>query len=268
MYKGARAAAAQGRVVSFAQPPEGFLAGEPVRAVLFDLDGTLLDTVADITLALNRALAEQQSAPLGLEYVRNLIGRGAPVLVQRVVARLSSRPWPVDPVLLLQRFYFHYDRLHELQEHEARMYPGVAEGFAQLHAQGLRLGVVTNKSRHTATALLVQLNLSPWVEVVVGGDTAEQRKPHPQPLLHACAALQVLPAQTLMVGDSAIDVAAARAAGMRVVCVPYGYNEGADPRTLACDAFIDTLADLPALLRAAGAPRDGGIWDARMHGGQ
>jgi phosphoglycolate phosphatase len=104
--------------------------------------------------------------------------------------------------------------------------------------------------------------------VVVGGDTAEQRKPHPQPLLCACEALQVPPAQTLMVGDSAIDVAAARAAGMRVACVPYGYNEGADPRTLACDAFIDTLADLPTLLLAATAPPDGGVRGARVHGGQ
>src|SRR5262249_34270810 len=141
--------------------------GGAVRAVLFDLDGTLLDTVADICLALNRALAEQQTAPLERGYVRDLIGRGAPVLIQRVVARLAPRPRPVDAVLLLQRFYYHYDRLHELQEHAARAYPGVVEGLAQLHAHGLRLGVVTNKSRHTATALLVQLKLSQWVDVVV-----------------------------------------------------------------------------------------------------
>jgi phosphoglycolate phosphatase len=228
--------------------------GVPVRAVLFDLDGTLLDTVADIHLALNRALAEQDSAPLPLEYVRTLIGRGAPVLVQRVVARLPARPWPVDAVLLLQRFYAHYDALHERHEHEARVYPGVAAGLARLHADGLRLAVVTNKPRHTATALLVQLGLSHWIDLVVGGDTAEQRKPHPQPLLHACAALQVLPAHTLMVGDSSIDVQAARAAGMRIVCVPYGYNEGADPRALACDAFIDSVAELAELLPAATPP--------------
>ena len=268
MRPGACAAAARACLVSAAEPVALFSASAPVHAVLFDLDGTLLDTVADIAVAINRALAEQQSPPLALHHVRNLIGRGAPILVQRVVARLPSRPWPVDPVLLLQRFYFHYDRLHELHEHEARVYPGVAEGFAQLHAQGLRLGVVTNKPRHTATALLVQLGLSPWVDVVVGGDTAEQRKPHPQPLLHACEALQVPPAQALMVGDSAIDVAAARAAGMRVVCVPYGYNEGADPRTLACDAFIDTLAELPALLLGAAAPREAAVRGTRLHGGQ
>src|SRR5580704_6659332 len=87
-----------------------------VRAVLFDLDGTLLDTAADIALALNRALAEQQTAPLETQRVRELIGRGAPVLIQRVIARLSARPWPVDPVLLLQRFYFHHDSLHEGQQ--------------------------------------------------------------------------------------------------------------------------------------------------------
>ncbi len=231
------------------KPPAWLTA--PVRAVLFDLDGTLLDTAADITQALNLALTEQQSAPLELERVRELIGRGAPVLIQRVVARLSPRPWPVDPVLLLQRFYFHYDRLHEGQEFQARAYPGVEEGLAQLHARGLRLGVVTNKARYAAAALLVHLGLSPWIDVVVGGDTAEHRKPHPQPLLHACEELQVSAAEALMVGDSATDLLAARAAGMRIVCVPYGYNEGADPRALACDAFIDSVAELPVLLAGA-----------------
>jgi phosphoglycolate phosphatase len=230
--------------------PPAWLRSE-VRAVLFDLDGTLLDTAADITQALNRALAEQHGAPLQAERVRELIGRGAPVLIQRVIARLSPRPWPVDPVLLLQRFYFHHDSLHEGQQFQARAYPGVEQGLAQLHARGLRLGVVTNKARYAAAALLVQLGLSAWIDVVVGGDTAEHRKPHPQPLLHAWAELQVSPAAALMVGDSATDVQAARAAGIRIVCVPYGYNEGADPRTLACDAFIESLAELPALLAGA-----------------
>ena len=99
-----------------------------------------------------------------------------------------------------------------------------------------------------AAALLERLGLSQWIEVIVGGDSCEQRKPHPQPLLLACQLLAVTPAQALMVGDSTIDVQAARAAGVRIVCVPYGYNEGNDPRTLACDAFIETLGELPALL--------------------
>jgi phosphoglycolate phosphatase len=246
--------------------PPAWLRSE-VRAVLFDLDGTLLDTAADITQALNRALAEQHGAPLQAERVRELIGRGAPVLIQRVIARLSPRPWPVDPVLLLQRFYFHHDRLHEGQEFQARAYPGVEQGLEQLHARGLRLGVVTNKARYAAAALLVQLGLSAWIDVVVGGDTAEHRKPHPQPLLHACAELQVSPAAALMVGDSATDVLAARAAGIRIVCVPYGYNEGADPRTLACDAFIESLAELPALLAGAGG-RPAAVHAVPVHPGE
>lgn len=219
-----------------------------VRAVLFDLDGTLLDTAEDIAAALNRALAEQQSAPLELEQVRDMIGRGAPMLIQRVIARLSPRPWPVDPVLLLQRFCTHYDQMHAAREHQARAYPGVESGLAQLHAHGLRLAVVTNKTGHAAAALVAHLGLGGWIDVIVGGDTVEHRKPHPQPLLYACEALQVSTAHALMVGDSATDVLAARAAGLPIVCVPYGYNEGADPRVLACDAFIDTVAELPALL--------------------
>jgi phosphoglycolate phosphatase len=221
---------------------------DALRAVLFDLDGTLLDTAEDIGSALNKALAEQQAAPLAQARIRELIGRGAPLLVQRVVARLPPRPWPVDAVLLLQRFYFHYDRLSDTREYLARPYPGVAQGLAQLHARGLRMAVVTNKARHAAATLLAQLQLSDYIEVVVGGDDVAQRKPHPQPLLLACEALQVDAARALMVGDSAIDVLAARAAGMPVVCVPYGYNEGDDPRRLPCDALVESVADLPGLL--------------------
>jgi len=223
-----------------------------VRAVLFDLDGTLLDTAADIAAALNAALAEQQAAPFATERVRELIGRGAPMLIERVVARLAPRPWPVDPVLLLQRFYAHHDHLQASGEFQARPYPGVRAGLERLHGSGLRLGVVTNKPQHAAQALLSELDLAAWIEVVIGGDSTFERKPHPAPLLRACERLEVTPAQALMVGDSATDVRAARAAGMAVVCVPYGYNEGADPRALPCDAFVESVAELPALLWRAG----------------
>jgi len=149
---------------------------------------------------------------------------------------------------LIERFYFHYDQLHVQGESDARPYPGVAEGLRSLHGLGLKLAVVTNKQRHFAVALLDRLNLSQWIEVVVGGDTCERRKPDPQPLNFACNALHVDPLQTLMVGDSRNDVLAARAAGLPVVCVPYGYNEGSDPRELPCDAFIESLAELPGIL--------------------
>jgi phosphoglycolate phosphatase len=222
--------------------------GRSLAAILFDLDGTLLDTVDDIAAALNRALAERHLAALPAAQVRDLIGRGAPALVARAVERLGVTLNAADQTALTDRFYWHYDQLHVLDESNACAYPGVTEGLGKLHALGLRLAVVTNKQKHFAVSLLERLKLSEWIDVVVGGDTCERRKPDPQPLEFACAVLRVEPQQALMVGDSRNDVLAARAAGLPVVCVPYGYNEGSDPRSLPCDAFIESLADLPALL--------------------
>jgi phosphoglycolate phosphatase len=221
-----------------------------LQAVLFDLDGTLLDTAADIGVALNRALAEQQLTSLPQAEVRALIGRGVPTLIERASARLAAAGEISDARLMLERFHFHYERLHELDEIQTRVYPGVTQGLAELHALGLTLAVVTNKPKKAAVDLLIRLGLGRWIDVVVGGDTGMYRKPHPQPLLTACEELEVRPAQALMVGDSLVDVLAARAAGLLVVCVPYGYNQGADPRALPCDAFVETIADLPAFLRA------------------
>ncbi len=225
--------------------------GKTLAAILLDLDGTLLDTVDDIALALNRALAEQRFGALSTVHVRDLIGRGVPTLIARTVERLGATMDTAAPAALIERFYFHYGQLHFLNESNARAYPGVAEGLGKLSALGLRLAVVTNKQRHFAVALLKQLGLSQWIDVVVGGDSCDRRKPDPQPLQCACIALHVDPSQTLMVGDSLTDVLAARAAGLPVVCVPYGYNEGRDPRTLSCDAFIESLSDLPAMLLGA-----------------
>jgi phosphoglycolate phosphatase len=219
-----------------------------VRAVLFDLDGTLLDTVADITLALNGALADARLAGLGEEEVRTMIGRGVPMLIERAVTRLGAHS--SDSELLLERFHSHYERIHTHEQIRTRAYPGVAEGLAVLRGMGLRLAVVTNKPEAASTALLTRLSLKQWIGVVIGGNGVRHRKPHPEPLLAACSRLAVAPADALMVGDSLTDVQAARAAGLRVVCVPYGYNEGADPRTLPCDAFVESIADLPALVRA------------------
>jgi phosphoglycolate phosphatase len=225
-----------------------------LQAVLFDLDGTLLDTAADITLALSRALAEQGLKRLTETEVRTLIGRGVPVLIQRVAARLAAAGERPDGAALLASFQRHYERIHQLDELRTRAYPGVAAGLAQLHDLGLRLAVVTNKPQPAAVAVLARCDLARWIEVVIGGDSGVLPKPHPQPLLAACERLEVAPAAALMVGDSLIDVQAARAAGVTIVCVPYGYNEGADPRGLPCDGFVETIAELAGLLTTAGGP--------------
>jgi phosphoglycolate phosphatase len=223
-----------------------------VRAVLFDLDGTLLDTAADIGVALNRALAEHRLPELALGAVRTLIGGGVPALIERVVARLGAQAAAADTGALLARFTFHYERILQLGPIQTRAYPGAAEGLAQLRALGLELAVVTNKPRQAAVELLTRFGLAREIQAVVGGDSVEHRKPHAQGLLLACAQLRVPPHEALMVGDSLTDVLAARTAGLAVVCVPHGYNEGADPRALPCDAFVQTLGELPDFLAAAG----------------
>ena len=148
----------------------------------------------------------------------------------------------------MDRFFHYYGALEESNESDAKPYPGVGEALKIVHGAGLGVAVVTNKQHRFAYSLLERLDLKPWVDVVVGGDTCERRKPDPQPLIFACASLGIGPSQALMVGDSVNDVTAARAANIPVVCVPYGYNEGNDPRSLACDVLLDGLDDLPALL--------------------
>ncbi len=232
----------------------------PLRGVLFDLDGTLLDTAEDIATALNRALTEIHLASLATDDVRNMIGGGAPILVERALARLGASANSSDQApgsgtvdaagkaKLLQRFDFHYERLHRLKLSSSRAFPGAADALRELHEQGLKLAVVTNKGRPMALELLNELGLGKWLDFVVGGGCSGHRKPRPEPLLFACTALQLNPSEVLMVGDSINDVAAARAAGIAVICVPYGYNEGSDPRELSCDAFIESLAELPHFL--------------------
>jgi phosphoglycolate phosphatase len=227
--------------------------GRPLRAVLFDLDGTLLDTAADIARALNRVHAEHGWAALPVSDVSRMIGRGSPILIERSAAALGQPLSAEVQAHMVERFFEHYGALEESNESDARAYDGVADTLETLHAAGMPLAVVTNKQRRFANALLERLDLMRFVRVVVGGDTCERRKPDPQPLLFACQSLGVAPSEALMVGDSINDVTAARAAHIPVVCVPYGYNEGQDSKTLKCDALIATLAELPALLWPASA---------------
>ncbi|MGO8830318.1 MAG: phosphoglycolate phosphatase [Steroidobacteraceae bacterium] len=227
--------------------------GRPLDALLFDLDGTLLDTAGDITVALNRTLAEYGWAPEAQDEVRHMIGRGSPVLIQRTAARQGRALDEATQTAMVERFFHHYGSLQELDEFDAQPYPGVAESLRTLHGAGLRTAVVTNKQQRFASGLLGRLGLSAWVDLVVGGDSCERRKPDPQPLLFACDTLRVPASGALMVGDSINDVQAARGAGIPIVCVPYGYNEGRDPRALPCDALIESLADLAPML-LAGAP--------------
>ncbi len=221
-------------------------APDAIRAVLFDLDGTLLDTVGGIARALNAALAELHLAPLPVPSVRTMIGRGSPELVRRASAHYGLTD-SAQQAALLQRYYAHYEQ--ECQSGtQAPVYPQVMATLGALRKSAHQLGVVTNKQRQMSVDLLRRAGMLDDFAVVVGGDCCERRKPDPEPLHFACERLGVTVSQTLMVGDSRNDVLAARAAGMRIVCVSYGYNEAEPASKLGCDVLIDSLAQLPALL--------------------
>jgi len=212
----------------------------PIRAVIFDLDGTLADTAGEIALALTRTFAEFGLAALPEAVVREMIGRGVAALVERALERTGSG---VDAGAVFARFEHHYGQTVATA---AELYPSVRDGLARLAAHRLPLAVVTNKPRAFTLPLLEQLQIGDAFAAVVCGDDRWPRKPAPEMLLAACERMTSLPAETLMLGDSANDVLAARAAGCPVWCVPYGYNEGRSAETLGADRIVADVAEAAA----------------------
>lgn len=224
----------------------------PIRGVLFDLDGTLVDSLADIHAAVAATLADLGLPVPGAATVRGYIGNGVRVLLERA---LSGALGHAPDAALAARAEAVFDPHYAAQNgRSARLYPGVSEGLAAFAARGLPMAVVTNKPQRFSEALLAMLGIADRFATVVGGDVAAQRKPHAEPLLLACARIGVAPADALMIGDSAIDAAAARAAGTALVLVGYGYHHdaAADPHT----RVVDRIDAIPALF-AVPAPRAG-----------
>jgi phosphoglycolate phosphatase len=220
-----------------------------VRAVLIDLDGTLLDTIPDLAEAANRTLAEIGRARLPIDTVRTYIGKGIPVLVKRcLTGHLDDNiePDAAELARALPVFKRHYAEVNGAQ---TTIYPKVFEGLTAMRDKGLHLACITNKAGDFTLPLLAWTGLAPFFPVVVSGDTTPEKKPHPAPLLHACAAFGVAPNQAVMIGDSTNDALAGRNAGCRVLCVPYGYNEGGDVHDIDCDAIVDSLLEAAALLQ-------------------
>jgi phosphoglycolate phosphatase len=216
------------------------------RAVIIDLDGTLLDTVADLAAATNLMRIELGLAPLPEATVASYIGKGADVLVHRALGGgLAAR---VDTGLHARghaAFMRHY--AVENGRH-ARPYAGVREGLDAMRAKGLRLACVTNKPQAFAEPLLARCGMAGDFELVLGGDALPRRKPDPMPMLHAAHRLGVPAGSVVAIGDSVNDALAARAAGMPVLAVPYGYNEGRDPRSLDVDGIVDSLLQAAGLI--------------------
>lgn len=217
-----------------------------IRAVLIDLDGTLLDTVPDLADAANAMLAELGRLTLPADTIRDFVGKGIPNLVGRCLGYPGESGAP-DAVAALAVFKRHYAAVNG---RKTRIYPGVLEGLRAMRAAGLKTACVTNKAGAFTEQLLAATGLAPLLDQTVSGDTLPEKKPHPLPFLHLCERFGVAPAEALVVGDSRNDVAGARAAGCPVFCVPYGYSEGEDVRDLGADAIVGTLEEAAGLITA------------------
>jgi phosphoglycolate phosphatase len=213
------------------------------RAVVFDLDGTLVDSVADVTAALAPVMREARLDPLSEAEVRSLMGHGAPGLL-RGALRLRAAD-PGEAGWMIRGFL---DRYAEVPAARTTAYPGAVAAVAGLAAAGVVVGVCTNKAEAMARAVLDALGFAPHVRVLVGGDSGHGMKPDPAPLLACIAALGATPGDTAYIGDHAVDVETARAAGVRVLVVPFGYG---DASKLDADGVVPDFAGLAGLLGIA-----------------
>lgn len=208
-------------------------------AVLMDLDGTLVNSIPDLADATNAMRAEMGMPQLPLDVIVTYVGKGAESLVKRALSvHVDQAP---DEALLahgLALFKRHYSMANGAK---SAVYDGVLEGLAHLRDAGIPIAVVTNKPTEFTRPLLIACGLFNFFEHIVCGDTCTEKKPHPMPLLHACDLLQVEPGRVVMVGDSANDAIAAEAAGITMLAVPYGYNEGQDVQNLKVDGIVETV---------------------------
>ncbi|GMR06501.1 MAG: phosphoglycolate phosphatase [Gammaproteobacteria bacterium] len=213
-----------------------------VRMVMIDLDGTLINTAPDLADSVNVMLERMGREPWPLDKVSGWIGNGVSRLVKRALT--DSMEGEPDSDDYEKGYALFLEAYGENVSAKSRPYDGVVASLEKLKSAGFRLACVTNKSAVFTLPLLADLKLDGYFELVVSGDSLPRKKPDPLPLTHACEHFGITPQQGILIGDSANDVKAAIAAGMPVICVNYGYNQGVDLTTLDTQGVIDSLDTL------------------------
>ena len=222
---------------------EQLFPGRLPKLIMFDLDGTLVDSVPDLAVAVDKMLVTLGREPVGLGAVRNWIGNGAPVLVRRALANDLDHS-AVDDELAeraLAIFMEAYADKHEFTV----VYPGVRETLKWLQKKGVEMALITNKPERFVAPLLDEMKLGRFFRLIVGGDTLPQQKPDPAALFFVMKMANVPASQSLFVGDSSSDVRAAKAAGVACVALSYGYNHG---RPIAEESPALVIDDLRRLI--------------------
>ncbi len=225
------------------------------RGVLFDLDGTLVNSATDICAAVNHVLPQIGLPDLEEDAVQRMIGDGLPKLAERALAAAGG---DISRLAQFTKDVNDYYQVHAADH--TKCFPGVFETVKHLHDQGMRLGVVTNKPVAATRTILSSLGLSDFIDVVVGGDSLPVRKPDPAPVIEAIRLLGIPSESVIMVGDSAHDINAASGAGIKSVAVTYGYHRS-PPSSFNADHLIDHFEDLlPVVLKIAPAAKSDGAY--------
>jgi phosphoglycolate phosphatase len=211
--------------------------------VVFDLDGTLVDSSRDLTDAVNALIVDLGGQALGLDQVTDMVGEGAAVLVRRALLAAALDP---DTPGALDRFLAYY---HEGLTTHTRPYAGIPEALASLGTHGATLAVLTNKPQRPTLEILERLDLAPAFSQVIGGDTAAGRKPDPAGLQEIIGRAGATPASTLLVGDSPIDLATARRGGTGICLARYGFGYRFAPEAFRGDElFVDAPSEIPSVV--------------------
>ena len=216
-------------------------------AIVWDLDGTLVDSAPDLASALNTVLDMRGFFTLPITEVRKMIGNGVPKLVERGFNAVGVRPDPAQLDELIAMFVKEYKAC---ATDNTRPYPGIVEALQEVQSMNIPMGVCTNKPEAFTRQILEGLGLSGYFSSVVGGDSTGARKPDPEPVLACLRGLATVPASSLMIGDSVHDVHAAHAAGVTIGVVPWGYTT-APVEELGADFVLHDLAALPGMIRGA-----------------
>lgn len=221
-------------------------AGRLPGAIVWDLDGTLIDSAPDLCRALNRVLADSGYKALAVESVRPMIGNGVARLVERGFRAVGRELSRVELERAVEKFMVHYSADPTAN---TRLYPGVGETLGKLAAAGVKQGLCTNKPEAVTRLILEQLDVDRYFRAVVGGDTTAARKPDPEPLRHCIEAMGATQSDTIMIGDSAVDAGSARALGVPIGLVAHGYRD-TDIAEINADFLFEDIASVPDALAA------------------
>ena len=217
--------------------------------LLFDLDGTLIDSVPDLAFVINHMLHTLGRQTFDEKTIRYWVGNGAQILVKRALLGKREVDEPVDEALFakaLEIFFDYYSKHLCVSTHP---YPHVIETLKAFKERGYRLAIVTNKPTQFVPPILKGLGMDELFEYYIGGDSLPVKKPDPAPLLHVCKKLNVNVDQCVMVGDSKNDIIAAKAASMQSIGVTYGYNYGEDIATYKPDVVVDDFIEILEVIR-------------------